>query len=81
MDPTVPSPSEWNHFGIHPEEPLKERTMGPYPEYILAEHEYRREQFIDARRTREARKAARRRTARLARLAQREARAQLIRVA
>lgn len=52
--------------------------MGPYPEFYLAEHEYRREQLRDVRRAKSVRKAIRLRKQLAARRAEREA---LVRVA
>lgn len=66
------SQTEWSHT----EE--KEREMGPYPEFYLAEHEYRREQLRDVRRAKSVRKAIRLRKQLAARRAEREA---LVRVA
>ncbi len=47
--------------------------MGPYPEFYLAEHEYRRERLRDARRAKAARKALRLRAILAERRAEREA--------
>lgn len=47
--------------------------MGPYPEFYLAEHEYRREQLTNVRRAKAVRKAIRLRAVLAERRAEREA--------